>query len=71
MKTYQSILSVLLLTSGTLSENTMEVTPINKYQDDQYKKLSWFIHITDIHISSWEDTSRQEQVIINLQESLQ
>ena len=49
----------------------MEVTPINKYQDDQYKKLSWFIHITDIHISSWEDTSRQEQVIINLEKSLQ
>lgn len=29
---------------------------------DSYHKLSWFIHITDVHISSWEDSTRQTQL---------
>ena len=24
----------------------------------EYEELSWFVHITDIHISKWEDQTR-------------
>eukprot|EP00090_Calanus_glacialis_P002371 TRINITY_DN11760_c0_g1_i1.p1 TRINITY_DN11760_c0_g1~~TRINITY_DN11760_c0_g1_i1.p1 ORF type:complete len:657 (+),score=188.57 TRINITY_DN11760_c0_g1_i1:41-2011(+) len=27
-----------------------------------YNKLSWFIHISDVHVSSWQDESRQTQL---------
>ena len=30
--------------------------------DPQYQKLSWFVHITDIHISDWEDSSRETEL---------
>ena len=30
-------------------------------QDPQYRKLSWFLHITDIHLSQWGDQTRGTQ----------
>ena len=30
-------------------------------QDPQYRKLSWFLHITDIHLSQWGDQTRETQ----------
>ena len=27
--------------------------------NSSYDKLSWFVHISDVHISSWEDETRQ------------
>ena len=30
-------------------------------QDPRYRKLSWFLHITDIHLSQWGDRTRETQ----------
>ena len=30
-------------------------------QNPQYRKLSWFLHITDIHLSQWGDQTRETQ----------
>ena len=58
------MLLVLLLTLPGVSwcRNTLEVEPAVTFPHPGYSKLSWFVHITDIHVSSWEDDTRQEQV---------
>ena len=55
---------MLLLTLPGVSwcRNTLEVEPAVTFPHPGYSKLSWFVHITDIHVSSWEDATRQEQV---------
>ena len=58
------MLLVLLLALPGVSwcRNTLEVEPAVTFPHPGYSKLSWFVHITDIHVSSWEDATRQEQV---------
>ena len=34
----------------------------SEFIDREYDKLSWFVHITDTHVSSWEDETRQTQL---------
>ena len=41
------ILSVIVSVVTALTETAPE-----------YEKLSWFVHITDIHISKWEEQAR-------------
>ena len=58
------MLLVLLLALPCVSwcRDTLEVEPAVTFPHPGYSKLSWFVHITDIHVSSWEDDTRQEQV---------
>ncbi len=56
----------LTFTSFASSYNRLEVTSPITFSDPRYNKLSWFVHITDIHISSWEDDTRQSQVRRNV-----
>ena len=60
------LLTVLSLISITSSDTRLEVTSPVTFTDPRYTKLSWFVHITDIHISSWEDDTRQSQVRRNV-----
>ena len=46
----------------SLTLNTLEVEPLNTFHEPGYSKLSWFVHLTDIHVSSWQDPPRQSQV---------
>ena len=48
-------LLVTALVHALVVEADIEVDPM-------YHKLNWFIHITDIHISDWEDTSRESEL---------
>ena len=52
----------LIFICSTSSDTRLEVTSPVTFSDPRYNKLSWFVHITDIHISSWEDDTRQSQV---------
>ena len=52
----------LIFICSTSSDTRLEVTSPVPFSDPRYNKLSWFVHITDIHISSWEDDTRQSQV---------
>jgi len=58
---------VLLLGCGPLRilQADDEVGP-----DQEYDRLSWFVHITDIHVSSWEDESRQTELQQFVRDSL-
>ena len=60
------LLTVLSLISTSSSDSRLEVTSPVTFTDPRYSKLSWFVHITDIHISSWEDDTRQSQVSRNI-----
>lgn len=52
----------LIFTSSASSYTRLEVTSPITFSDPRYNELSWFVHITDIHISSWEDDTRQSQL---------
>ena len=57
----------LAFTSSASSYTRLKVTSPITFSDPRYNKLSWFVHITDIHISSWEDDTRQSQVRRNVE----
>ena len=59
MKLILVLLTVLVVTWG---DHVVNVESPVQFSEPEYDKLSWFVHITDIHISSWEDESRQSQV---------
>ena len=62
------ITEALLLTLVSIAscDNNINVIEVDAgtdlFTDPEYDQLSWFVHITDIHISSWEDETRQTQV---------
>ena len=56
-----TVFSLIFICSAS-SDTRLEVTSPVPFSDPRYNKLSWFVHITDIHISSWEDDTRQSQV---------
>ena len=52
-----------LFVGGFASTKTrLSLSASRLWNKSHYDKISWFVHITDIHISSWEDDTRQEQV---------
>ena len=59
------VFSLISICSAS-SDSRLEVSSPVTFSDPRYNKLSWFVHINDIHISSWEDDTRQSQVRRNV-----
>ena len=56
-------LLLTLVSIASCDNNVIEVdAATDLFTDPEYDQLSWFVHVTDIHISSWEDETRQTQV---------
>jgi len=51
-----------LLLVGVSTKTKLTLPDSSLWKNSYYDKISWFVHITDIHISSWEDDTRQEQL---------
>jgi len=61
----------LLFVGGFASTKTrLSLSDSRLWNNSHYDKISWFVHITDIHISSWEDDTRQEQLQKFVKETL-
>eukprot|EP00092_Neocalanus_flemingeri_P003554 GFUD01003812.1.p1 GENE.GFUD01003812.1~~GFUD01003812.1.p1 ORF type:complete len:658 (-),score=161.85 GFUD01003812.1:147-2120(-) len=52
----------LFVMIGMLKTSQAGVDSLDQQLGDSYDKLSWFIHITDLHVSSWQDETRQAQL---------
>ena len=63
MRITEALLLTLVSIASCNINNVIEVDAgTDLFTDPEYDQLSWFVHVTDIHISSWEDETRQTQV---------